>query len=152
MKWVINSSTHFAKSIRLWVCVVLHHSCFWAPLKWNLITKVQNPSDCLNFFAYFGAQISVDGKVYWSLRMNFLFLFFYLSGTQALGIICVCGRGICIKKNHSCTWKAFFLPSNLYYLKKKNNMNLYELWWGNANFPISTTQWEIRELASACTR
>lgn len=96
----------------------------------ELNNKSTGPFRLLGFFAYFGAEISIEGKVYWSLRMDFLFLsFFCLSGTQALGIICALGRNQ-HSKNHSCTGKAFFLLSNLYHLKKMTlncNMNLYKL-------------------------
>lgn len=86
----------------------------------ELNNKSTEPFRLLRFFAYFRAKISVEGKVYWSLRKDFIFLsFFCLSGTQALGIICASGRNQ-YSNNHSCTGKAFFPPSNLYHLKKQH--------------------------------
>lgn len=80
--------------------------------------KTTEPFRLFGFFFLFGAQISVEGEVYWSLGMDFIFLsFFCLSGTQALRIICALGRNQ-YSKNNSCTEKTFFLPSNLYHFKK----------------------------------
>lgn len=73
------------------------------------------------FFVSSRAQMSVQGKVYMFLGM--CLIFFCLSGTQAVGIICVSGRNQ-RTKNHSCTGKTFFFPSNLHFFSSSSNLQL----------------------------
>lgn len=88
------------------------------------------------FFASFRAQVSVEGKVYTFLRM--FLIFFCLSGSQAVGIICVSGRNqytknlVLEKQFSSFPSSTFFsiFQSPINHLKKTTlncSMNLYEL-------------------------
>lgn len=53
VKWVISSSTPFAKLIHLWFSALLFHGCSWALLKWNFRRKTQNPMTAWRFVCLF---------------------------------------------------------------------------------------------------